>query len=70
VLCGLGPRKVGFSLNCIEGRRPMWVQALQKLLSASPIMGEDMLRAVFDVGVEWETIYDKVTMRHDREMGS
>ena len=68
MLCGLGSRR--FGLNYIEGRRPMWVQALQKLPSASPIMGEDMLRAMFDVSVEWETIYDKVTMRHDCGIGN
>jgi hypothetical protein len=61
---------VGLGLNCIEGRRPMWVQALQEFLSASPVMGEDMLRALFDVSVEWETIYDEVSMWHGGGIGN
>lgn len=56
---------VGLGLNCMEGRRPMRVQALQEFLSAGPIVGEEMLRAMFDVSVEWETIYDEVFMWHD-----
>lgn len=71
--CGLGLGLgvlVGLSLNCMEGGRPMWVQALQEFLSASPIMGEEMLRAMFDVSVEWESIYDEVSMWHDCGIGN
>jgi hypothetical protein len=53
---------VGLGLNCMEGRRPMWVQALQEFLSASPVVCEEMLRAMFNVSVERETIYDEVSM--------
>lgn len=61
---------VGLSLSCIKGRRSMWVQALQEFLSASPIVGEDMLRAMFDESVEWETVYDEVSVWHDGGIGN